>query len=268
MKSFVTLVFPALLALVGPSALSATQDAAKTSQDSLRHPYIAGSIYKIQVTAGNPFMLELPSGERAKNIYFDNKYWDAESTPETERVAIRALRATDIVGTVGSIQIETEPSGLLITVRAEVMEERSPVPLTMSIYLDGGALQGSGDVIKTQVDRRVSKELLYVNRASEERTKAEFSAWKRQALENLRDSYSWGGDFKIDRVVDDKVQTYIYCASASDKAVLEMIDKGGKQEKVNYELENGCYVVQNKVLRSGEKFRLLLGKEKAWIALK
>lgn len=259
MKSFVNIAFAALLAVAG-SALNA--------QDSLKLPYIPGKVYNIRVTPGNPFMLELPTGERAKNVYNDAKYWSAESTPESSRVSIRAVRATDIVGNVGSIQIETEPSDLLITIRAEVVEERANVPLAMQVYLDGGALQGGADIVRTQVDRRVSKEMLYVNRAAEEKTKAEFATWKRQAIENLRDTYDWGGDFKIDRVVDDKVQTYIYCASASDKAVLEMIDKGGKQEKVNYELENGCYVVQNKVLRNGEKFRLLLGKEKAWISLK
>lgn len=257
MKSIITLAVAAVLSVASPSLVA---------QDSLKLPYIAGKVYNIRVTPGNPFMLELPTGERAKNVYNDVKYWQAESTPESSRVSIRAVRASDIVGSMGSIQIETEPSDLLITIRAEVVEERSNVPLAMQIYMDGGALQG--DIVKTQVDRRVSKEMAYVNRAAEERTKADFATWKRQAIENLRDAYEWGGDFTIDRVVDDKVQTYIYCASASDKAVLEMTDKSGKQEKVNYELENGCYVVQNKVLRSGEKFRLLLGKEKAWIALK
>jgi len=37
---------------------------------------------------------------------------------------------------------------------------------------------------------------------------------------------------------------------------------------VNYELENGVYVIKNKVLRPGQKFRLVLGKQQAWIALK
>jgi len=257
MKSILNIAFAALI------AMSAT---ALKAQDSLKLPYVAGKVYNVRVTPGNPFMLELPTGERAKNVYHDTKYWQAESTPESGRVAIRAIRATDIVGTVGSIQIETEPSDLLITVRAEVVAETSTVPLAMQIYMDGGALQG--DVVKTQIDRRVNKEMLYANRMAEEKAKADFAEWKRQAITNLRDSYDWGGDFKIDRVVDDKVQTYIYCGSASDHAVLELTDKSGKQEKVNYELENGCYVVQNKVLRPGEKFRLLLGKEKAWIALK
>lgn len=238
------------------------------AQDSLKLPYLSGKVYPVRVTPGNPFMLELPTGERAKNIYHDAKYWQAESTPESGRVAIRAVRSSDIVGTVGSIQIETEPSDLLITIRCEVVEERNQVPLAMQIYLDSGALQGTDSIIKSQVDRRLSKEMAYVNRAAEERVKSDFAAWKKQALENMRSTYEWGGDFKIDRVVDDKVQTYIYCSSASDHAVLELVDKSGKQEKVNYELENGCYLVQNKVLRPGEKFRLLLGKEKAWVALK
>lgn len=257
MKTLLKLAFAMLVTLSAGAVMA---------QDALKLPYIPGKVYNIRVTPGNPFMLELPAGERAKNVYNDQKYWSGESTPESGRVCIRALRASDIVGSKGSFQIETEPSDLLITLRVEVVEERMDVPLSLQIYLDGGALQG--DSARSQVDRRVSKELLYVNRAAEERAKADFAAWKRQAMENMRDAYDWGGDFKIDRVVDDKVQTHIYCASASDKAVLELVDKSGKKEKVNYELENGCYVVQNKVLRSGEKFQLLLGKEKAWISLK
>jgi hypothetical protein len=55
---------------------------------------------------------------------------------------------------------------------------------------------------------------------------------------------------------------------ASDRAVIQFVDKTGKTELVNYELENGTYVIQNKVLRPGEKFRLVLGKQQAWVALK
>jgi hypothetical protein len=47
----------------------------------------------------------------------------------------------------------------------------------------------------------------------------------------------------------------------------ESLDKAGKTEVVNYELENGVYVIPIKVLRPGEKFRLVLGKQQAWIAL-
>jgi hypothetical protein len=56
-------------------------------------------------------------------------------------------------------------------------------------------------------------------------------------------------------------------ASLSDKAVIELVDKAGKPDKVNYELENGCYLI-SKVLRPGEKWRLIFGKEQAWIRLK
>jgi len=44
--------------------------------------------------------------------------------------------------------------------------------------------------------------------------------------------------------------------------------RSGKAEIVNYEFSNGVYVLENKVLRKGEKFRLILGKEKAWVGLK
>ena len=69
-------------------------------------------------------------------------------------------------------------------------------------------------------------------------------------------------------MVDDRVQTFVTVQDASDRAITQFVDKAGKSEVVNYELENGMYVIQNKVLRPGERFRLVLGKQQAWIALK
>ena len=84
----------------------------------------------------------------------------------------------------------------------------------------------------------------------------------------MRADYEWGGDFRVGRVVDDRVQTFVTVPDASDRAIIQFVDKAGKTEVVNYELENGTYVIQNKVLRPGEKLRLVLGKQQAWIALK
>jgi hypothetical protein len=102
----------------------------------------------------------------------------------------------------------------------------------------------------------------------QEKARAEFESWRKKLLQNVRADYEWGGDFRISRVVDDRVQTFVSLPEASDRAVIQFVDKTGKTELVNYELENGTYVIQNKVLRPGEKFRLVLGKQQAWVALK
>jgi hypothetical protein len=101
----------------------------------------------------------------------------------------------------------------------------------------------------------------------QDKAAADFQAWRQQLLQNMNDHYVWGGDMVIQRVVDDRVQTFVSMPKASDLAVIEFQDKAGKPDKVNYELENGCYVI-NKVLRPGEKWHLILGKEQAWIKVK
>jgi Conjugal transfer protein len=235
------------------------------AKDILRFPYAEGAVYRVTLVPGSPFVVELPSGESARSIWRDTQYWMAETTEGSTRVVIRAIASSDILGRRGFIHIETSPSQLRITLRVQAVDERREVPAALQIYLDRAT---SSDAIGRQVRQRVDAELVLVRKHAVEEERARFEAWKRQTLSSLRDDYEWGGDFRILRVVDNRLQTYITVPDGNDKAVIQYIDRAGKAEIVNFEFSNGVYVLENKVLRKGEKFRLILGKEKAWVALK
>lgn len=235
------------------------------AKDTVRVPYIAGKVYEIRLMPGAPFALELPSGESAKNIWVDNRWWKAESTPGSSRVFLRALGTDDVVGRHGFIHVETEPSDYRVSLKVEGVPETADVSAGLEIYVEGGILN---DPIRQQARKLADKDLLYIQRREQEKARADVEAWRKNLLQNVRADYEWGGDFRVGRVVDDRVQTFVTVPDASDRAVIQFVDKAGKTEIVNYELENGTYVIQNKVLRPGEKFRLVLGKQQSWIALK
>jgi hypothetical protein len=234
-------------------------------RDTLRYPYTEGALYRVKLVPGSPFVVELPPGESARNIWRDTQYWMAETTDGSSRVVVRAIASSDVVGRRGLIHIETVPSQLRISLRVQAVEDSEDVPAALQVYLERGNAQ---DVIRRQVRQSVDAELLLVRKHAAEEERARFEEWKRKTLSSLRDDYDWGGDFRIAKVVDNRLQTYITVPDGSDKAVIQYVDRAGKTEIVNYEFLNGVYVLENKVLRRGEKFRLILGKEKAWIALK
>lgn len=234
-------------------------------RDSVRLPYTPGKVYDVRLMPGAPFVLELPAGESARNIWFDQRWWTAESTPGSSRVFLRALGTTDVVGRRGFIHVETEPSDYRISLRVEGVSEEVAVSPGLEVYVEGSALN---DPVRREARRLADKELLYVRRHEQDKARAEFEAWRKGLLQNVRSDYEWGGDFRVGRVVDDRVQTFVSIPDASDRAVIQFVNRSGKVELVNYELENGTYVIQNKVLRPGEKFRLVLGKQQAWIGLK
>jgi hypothetical protein len=180
-------------------------------------------------------------------------------------VVVRALGSPEVVGKRGSIHIETQPSDLRVSLKVEAVPEDAEALVALEIYRESNP---KADAASEEVKKRVDAELVYARKQAEERARNEFEAWRKQALANLRADYEWGGDFRITRVVDDRVQTFVTVPDASDRAVIQFVDKAGKREIVNYELANGVYTIQNKVLRPGEKLRLILGKEQAWIALK
>lgn len=243
------------------------QSTGEMGTDTLRLPYSRGKVYPVRLVPGAPFALELPAGESAKNLWYDNRWWAAETTPGGTRVFIRAVASSDVVGRSGFIHIETEPSDLRISLRVEAVEDTVGVPAAMEIYVEGSALN---DPVQRQMRKSFDRDLVYAQKQAEERAHAQFEAWRKGALTNLRgdEAYDRGGDFRITRVVDDRVQTFVSIPNATDRAVIQFIDKTGRAELVNYEVENGTYVIQNKVLRPGEKFRLILGKEQGWVALK
>ena len=97
------------------------------AKDTVRVPYIAGKVYEIRLMPGAPFALELPSGESAKNIWVDNRWWKAESTPGSSRVFLRALGTDDVVGRHGFIHVETEPSDYRVSLKVEGVPETADV---------------------------------------------------------------------------------------------------------------------------------------------
>lgn len=232
---------------------------------TIKVPYQPQRVYTLRLIPGAPAMVELPAGEQAKNIWFDKAFFIAESTPDTNRVVVKALNTPEAVGKSSYVHIETEPSNLRISLKVMGVADSQDVPGVLTIYLDGA---DEGTLVNAQVAKRLRQEVPYAQKFASEQAETRFEAWRANLMKNFNDKYSWGGDFPIDRVTDDKVQTWVYMPNASDKAVIELIDKAGHPEKVNYELENGAYVVQNKVLRNGEKWHLILGKEQAWIKAK
>ena len=259
---------------VGPSAGAEArsreargQAEVEQSAGTLRLPFSRGKVYRLRLIPGAPFALELPAGESAKNLWYDNRWWAAETTPGGARVFIRALDSSDAEGRSGFIHIETEPSDLRISLRVETVRDTASVPAALEIYVEGSALN---DPAQRQMRKSLDRDLVYAQKQAEERAHTEFEAWRKNAVANLRgdEAYERGGDFRITRVVDDRVQTFVSIPNATDRAVIQFVDKTGRAELVNYELENGTYVIQNKVLRPGEKFRLVLGKEQGWVALK
>jgi hypothetical protein len=233
--------------------------------DTLRYPLTPGAVYRLRLVPGSPFIVDLPAGESARNLWFDHRYWMAETTEGSNRVVLRAIGSSDVVGKRGLVHIETEPSDLRISLKVEATDESEDVPAALQIYLEGSAAQ---DSVRRQVRKTVDAELVLARKQAEDRARAEFEAWKRATLTTFRADYDWGGDFRITRVVDNRLQTYITLPDGSDRAVIYHVDRSGKKEVVNYELSNGTYTIQNKVLQPGEKFRLILGKEQAWVALK
>ena len=244
--------------------LAALVASALPAQDTLKLPFLSSKVYSLKLIPGAPAIVELPMGETAHNIWFDKAFFKAESTPDTNRVVVQATNTPEAVGKVSYIHIETEPSNLRISLKVEGVADRAEVPGVLQIFMDG---TDEGSLVNAQVQKQVRREAAYAQRFAADKAAAEFQAWRKQLIESMNDRYAWGGDLKIDRVVDDKVQTYVYMPGVSDKAVIELVDKAGKPDKVNYELENGCYLI-SKVLRPGEKWRLVFGKEQAWIKLK
>lgn len=244
--------------------LAALVGSTLAAQDTLKLPYLSSKVYPLKLIPGAPAIVELPPGEIAHNIWYDKSFFKAESTPDTNRVVVQATNTPEAVGKVSYIHIETEPGNLRISLKVEGVGDRAPVPGVLQLYADG---TDEGSLVNAQVRKQVNREAVYAQKFAADKAAEDFRAWRKQLIENLNDAYAWGGDLRIDRVVDDKVQTYVHMPSVSDKAVIELVDKAGKPDKVNYELENGCYTI-SKVLRPGEKWRLILGKEQAWIRLK
>jgi hypothetical protein len=233
--------------------------------DTMELPFEKGRVYSVPLLPGSPFVLELPQGESAAQLWFDEKWWTAETVPDGSRVVLTASRSENAVGEVGFIHIETTPGNLRISLRVSVVDRGEAVPAALELYQ---AKRPGRELTPEETRRRADRDLLYAQKMAADKARADVAEFRRQALTNLRTNFEWGGDFRVGRVVDDRVQTFIVLAEpSSERAVMQFVDRTGKNEVVNFDFENGTYVVQ-RVLHPGEKFRLILGKQMSWIALK
>jgi hypothetical protein len=260
---------PAILVVAALLLGGGTAHARKSKRlpDTQRLPYERGKLYEVRLIPGSPFVVELPAGERAAQLWYDDRWWVAETVPSGTRVILWASTSPEIEEEVGLIHIETEPSNLRISMRVQAVADKyEPVSAALELYLEKSPLN---DPVRLQARRLADKEMIYAERMTADKIRSEVAAFRTRAIERMRTNFDWGGDFRIKRVADDGVQTFILLEdSGSDRAVIQFVDKSGKAETVNHELENGSYVVQNKVLARGEKFRLVLGKQQSWVALK
>ena len=124
------------------------------SIDTVRLPYNRGKVYQVRLLPGAPFALELPAGESVKNLWFDNRWWAAETTPGASRVFLRAIGASDVVGRTGFVHIETDPSDLRLSIRVEAVQDGAEVPAALEIYVEGSALNDPGqqDAVGASLD--------------------------------------------------------------------------------------------------------------------
>jgi hypothetical protein len=247
--------------------------------DAMRLPYQKGKIYRLQLRPGDPLLLELPGGDTVGQLWFDPKWWIVETEPGASQVAISASESTDVVGRKGFVHIVTKTRQYRISLEVEGVDENERVPAALEIYEPRGGGAGAGDASMAGQDARLraDRELLYAQRLAAEKVRAEVSDFKRRSLTRMRTDFEWRGDFRIARIVDDGVLTWILLQDKNvDRPVVQFIDQSGKAETVNCDLDRdpphagmpvGMYVVQ-KVLQPGEKFKLLLGKQATWISLK
>jgi hypothetical protein len=273
------LILAAALVLSWPDlgsseALAASKQ--KAAPRVLRLPYDKTQTYHVKLMPGAPFRVDLPAGEEVQSVICDLQWWSGEGVPGRP---ILIIRTSDTRGgelppqaLFSIMHVETKPSRLMLSftlerVDVEELSEMPAIPVAMELYLAGSALVEKAN--QSHVNDAVAKEMPYLEREIEEKNRAKYAEMYRRAVSNLRDDYDIAGDFTalIGKVVDDRVRTTINMKKASEKVVLLFEDKDGKRQPVNYEIENGMFIVQ-KVLRPGQKFRLVLGKEESWIALK
>ncbi len=239
-------------------------------QEVQRKVYSPYTVYEVKLVPGVPLALEIPKGDSITDILCDVQWFKGEAIPDTNLASLKALSISGVVGRMTFFHILTN-AGLRITVQAEAVHEPTTTNARMTgvlmIELDGsddGRTAGKAirDLRKARETPPPVEKAQKAGQEGEDLTK-----WKQETIRSLRESYRWGGDFAVERVVDDKLQTMIFMPQGSDRATIEIVDRSGHPEKVNYEFQNGVYTIQ-KVLRPGERFRLVLGMEQEVIGLK
>jgi len=233
------------------------------SGDTVRIPYQAHRIYHLRCVKGAPLMVELPLGETVKNVWLDRMYFIGEAVPGSGRVLLKAQNAEGVDYQKTTVHIETS-GDLRISAVLECLPSntRTIPPSVYTFYLDGQDEQVARNrLIQIRADEAAQayKEVI------DERYRATFTQWKAEALGKINDKYAVKGSADIGKVVDDGVQTWIYASGMTEINSLKAINRDKQEETVNFEYVNGVYVI-NRVLASGEKFELSIGKEKTTVS--
>lgn len=228
--------------------------------DIMRLPYQSHKVYRLRLYPGSPTIIELPYGESVDNIWIDSHWWGAESTPDSNRVVVRALAAEGVLGRKTLFHLETKPNGLRISFALEAVSDFERQPGVCQLYLDG---EDGSMLVKRTVDSRVAQRVSELRASSDHQAKLDFDTWRVDAVSKFRNNYASSGSLEVTKVVDDGIQTFIY-SPERELSNLSFKNQDGKEEVLNYELHNGAYIV-NRVLQKEEAFVLNLGKKKTKI---
>jgi type IV secretory pathway VirB9-like protein len=230
--------------------------------DIMRVPYQTSKVYRLRLFPGSPTIIELPYGESVDNIWIDSQWWGAESTPDSNRVVVRALAADGILGRKTLFHLETKPNGLRVSFALEAVSDFERQPGVFQLYLAG---EDAGLMAKRAVDAKVAQRVAELRTVSDVQARQDLDNWRAEAASKFRNAYSKSGSLEITKIIDDGVQTFIY-SPERELSNLSFKNQDGKEEVLNYELHNGAYIV-NRVLQKNEAFVLNLGKKKTTIRL-
>lgn len=230
--------------------------------DVVRVPYQSFKVYRMSLFPGTPGVIELPQGEVAQNIWYEKKWWVAESVPGSNRVLVKAIEADGIQGRKSLLHIEMAPSGLRLSFAVEAVTDFNSQPAVFQVYLDG---EDPEALARKQLEAKVAERLTPIRANLEAAAHLELENWKGQALARVRTDYRVRGKVEVSRVVDDGTQTFIY-SNGPELSALAFINRDKKEEALNSQLQNGRYVV-NRVLQAGERFVLTVGEKQSTVSL-
>lgn len=250
------------LSLEEGKAAPATIPASAHFGDLVRVPYQSFKVYRMALFPGTPAVIELPQGESAQNIWYDKKWWMAESVPGSNRVLVRAIEADGIQGKKTLLHIEMAPSGLRLSFALEAVTDFDRQPAVFQVYMDA---EDPEALARKQLEAKVAERLTPLRANLEAHAQAELENWKGQALAKVRTDYRVKGKVDVSRVVDDGTQTFIY-SNAPELSALSFVNRDKKEEALNSQLQGGRYVV-NRVLQMGERFVLTVGDKQTTVSL-
>ncbi len=275
-KAAWTVLVVTTVLVVHPGFAEARKRDFSSPSGTIRLPFQKGRVYRLQLRPADPVLLELPEGHSVASLWFDKDSWQVETVPGASEVSLMAKPFNDLEEHRGFVHIVTTKS-YRISIELQAVDEGTRVPAALELYDEGAASGVPGLAESQEARRKADRELLYAQKMAAEEVRSKTAAFRQRVLSRLRPNtdFEWSGDFIVANVTDDSVQSFIVLQDkAADRPVVQFIDANRKSEMVNCDLDppsagapHGTYVV-NRVLRAGEKFKLILGKQATWISLK